>query len=221
MTFVCTGNICRSAVAERMTRRGLQDWLPGDADQIEVTSAGTAAVVGSAMHPASRRALELRGVPGKGHVAKQLTEETVAGSDLVITMTEEQRAAVLALYPRGLRKVFTLREAVGLLRTLPPVVAPMGADGEAHARALVALLADARRNRVTEPGQDDVADPIGQPAQAHVEVAQAIEKRLGRLLRALVLPEFAAELWAPAPVLQSVERVQSSSSSSSSVKNAA
>ncbi|SDP69333.1 protein-tyrosine phosphatase [Klenkia soli] len=217
LTFVCTGNICRSAVAERMTRRGLQDWLPGDADQIEVGSAGTAAVVGSAMHPASRRALENRGVPSKGHVAQQLTEEMVADSDVVITMTEEQRATVLALYPRGLKKVFTLREATGLLATLPPVAAPLAHDGESHARALVALLADARRNRVTEPGQDDVPDPIGQPAQAHVEVAQVIEKRLGRLLRAFVQPEFAAELWAPAPV---PHRGQSSSSSSS-VKNAA
>jgi len=204
MTFVCTGNICRSAVAERMTRRGLQDWLPGDADQIEVTSAGTAAVVGSAMHPASRAALAARGVEGKGHLAQQLTVGMVAESDLVITMTEEQRATVLATYPRGLRKVFTLREAVGLLRTLPPVAAPLAKDGDAHARAVVAMLADARRNRVTEPGQDDVPDPIGKPAAAHVEVAQIIEKRLGKLLRALVLPEFAAELWAPAAVPQPV-----------------
>jgi protein-tyrosine phosphatase len=57
--FVCTGNICRSALAERLGRAYLNQWLRDTASAIRVVSAGTQAVVGSAMHPDS--ALVLRG----------------------------------------------------------------------------------------------------------------------------------------------------------------
>lgn len=96
MASVLTADIWRSASAEWMPRRGLQDWLPRDAGQIEVTGAGTAAVVGSAMELACHAALAARGVEGRGHVAQPPTPEMVAETDLV-TMTEERRDTVPAI----------------------------------------------------------------------------------------------------------------------------
>ena len=51
--LVCTGNICRSALAERLGRAYLDELLGEDASAIRLVSAGTRAVVGSAMHPDS------------------------------------------------------------------------------------------------------------------------------------------------------------------------
>ena len=60
MLLVCTGNICRSALGERLGRAYLADVLGQDAGAVELVSAGVQAVVGSAMHPDS--ALVLRGL---------------------------------------------------------------------------------------------------------------------------------------------------------------
>ena len=51
--LVCTGNICRSALAERLGRAYLVEMLGEQADRIRVMSSGTRAVLGSAMHPSS------------------------------------------------------------------------------------------------------------------------------------------------------------------------
>ena len=49
--LVCTGNICRSALAERVGRAYLHQVLGNDADRVSIVSAGTQAVVSSGMHP--------------------------------------------------------------------------------------------------------------------------------------------------------------------------
>src|SRR3954452_22519305 len=61
--FVCTGNICRSALAERLGRAYLDEMLGDEAALIRMTSAGIGAVVGSGMHPDS--ALVLAGFGGE------------------------------------------------------------------------------------------------------------------------------------------------------------
>src|SRR4051812_10984921 len=71
--FVCTGNICRSPVAERVARAFLDAALGAEAACIHLGSAGTRAVVGSGVHPDS--AAVLAGLGGKpaGFAARQLT----------------------------------------------------------------------------------------------------------------------------------------------------
>jgi protein-tyrosine-phosphatase len=85
--LVCTGNICRSALAERLGRAFLDEVMGDDAGAIRLVSAGTRAVVDSEMHPHS--ALVLRGFgaePGDFR-ARQLAEAIVAEADLTLTMT--------------------------------------------------------------------------------------------------------------------------------------
>ncbi|WP_324278579.1 hypothetical protein [Blastococcus brunescens] len=180
---MCTGNICRSALAERLGRAYLNEVLGDAAAQLRLTSAGTRAVVGSGMHPHSALVLAGFGAQEGDFRAQQLTEAQPAQADLVLTMTRSHRRDVLALAPRGLGHTFTLREAAALLPLLPDDDPP-GANFAERARTLVAALASARSHR--QGGEDDdVRDPIGHPVDVHEEVGEAIVEALLPILRRL------------------------------------
>ncbi|MFD2092794.1 arsenate reductase/protein-tyrosine-phosphatase family protein [Blastococcus deserti] len=177
--LVCTGNICRSALAERLGRAFLAQRLGQAADAVRLVSAGTRAVVDSAMHPDSALVLQGFGAVAGDFRARQLDERIAAGADLTLTMTRAHRREVLRLAPRALQRTFTLREAADLLQLVGPEVRPTGKDLPERARGLVKELAGARSRR-TAVTDDDVRDPIGAPLEVHEEV--------GELIAAVLLP---------------------------------
>lgn len=183
--IVCTGNICRSALAERLARAYLEEALGADAAAIQVRSAGTQAVVGSAVHPHS--ALVLTGLGGDpaGFSARQLVDDMAADSDLTLTLTRTHRRMVLNAAPRALARTFTLREAADLVR-LASRTEQSDADTFAdRCRALVKAMAVARSKRVADAA-DDIADPIGQPLDFHEQVGEEIAAALLPVLARLV-----------------------------------
>ena len=78
---VCTGNICRSPVAERLLQAGLDQVLPGG---FEVRSAGTRAMVGSPIQPLSAEIVNMYGGTDKGFAARQLTPKILRDTDIVL-----------------------------------------------------------------------------------------------------------------------------------------
>ncbi len=170
MLFVCTGNICRSPLAERLGRAYLQEVLEEQAGGVRLASAGLQAVVGSGMHPDSSLVLEGLGGDSRGFRARQLVAAMAVGADLTLTMTRVHRREVLALAPRALSRTFTLPEAADLVRFV-----------DDHARALVPRLHAARSRRRSGP-EDDIRDPIGLPPEAHQESGEAIAAALLPLL---------------------------------------
>lgn len=179
--LVCTGNICRSALAERLGRAYLDEALGSRAGAVRLLSAGTRAVVGSAMHPDSALVLRALGGDPDGFVARQLTDTLVAGADLTLTMTRAHRREVLALAPRALPRTFTLREAADLVGSTDGDAVGSADVGESLQR-LVRGLAAARAYR-SAGGGDDVTDPIDQPVTVHEEVGEAIAEALLPVLR--------------------------------------
>jgi protein-tyrosine phosphatase len=178
--LVCTGNICRSALAERLGRAYLYEVLGDRTGLVRLVSAGTQAVVGSAMHPDSALVLRGFGAEAGDFRAQQLTEALAADADLVLAMTRSHRRDVLRLAPRGLARTFTLREAADLLRVLGDQQ-PEGESFDERARNLVRALADVRSRRAGD-GEDDVPDPISGPVEAHEEAGELIAGALLPLL---------------------------------------
>lgn len=174
--LVCTGNICRSPLAERLGRARLDRELGPQAGQVRWLSAGVRAAAGSGMDPDTAVVLRRLGGDPAGHVARQLDERLAESADLTLTMTRAHRRAVLERAPRALAQTFTLREAAELLRLVGDV-RPAEAGLPARGRALVRLLAGGRAHRMSTAA-DDIPDPIGQPIEAHERCGQAIADAL-------------------------------------------
>jgi protein-tyrosine-phosphatase len=182
--LVCTGNICRSALGERLGRAYLGDALGAAAADVHLASAGTRARSGSGVHPDTALVLEGLGGDPAGFTARRLEAAMVTDADLVLTLTREHRRTVLELVPRALSRTFTLREAAALL-DVGDGIRPAGEGFGDRARALVAALAAARGRR-SGGADDDIADPMGRPVAAHQEMGQAVAEALLRVLAALV-----------------------------------
>ena len=108
---VCSGNVCRSPLAELLLRNGLAS-LP----DVRVSSAGTIALVGEGMPDDGQAVARALGVDPAGHRARLLVAEQVRGSGLVLAMAREHRSAVAELHPRAARRAFTLTEFANIAR---------------------------------------------------------------------------------------------------------
>lgn len=175
---VCTGNLCRSPMAEALTRAGLAARLPEHAGRFVVRSAGTWGRAGAPIEPYAAAALAGRGIDAAGFSARELVATDVAGADLVLTAAREHRSAAVVLHPRAARYSFTLRELARLVAAVEPDDLPDG-DPVERAHALVAA-ARAQRGLVppAEPGEDDIGDPYGATAATFVQCCALIEQAL-------------------------------------------
>lgn len=125
--FVCTGNTCRSPMAEiilkdKFKKNGITDVL--------VKSAGIGYEEGSKITVNARKALNSVGLKATGFRAKQLTKKMLDKSDLILCMTENHKRA-LKNFPR----VYTIAEAVGV-EDIPD---PYGQSLEIYKKTLKAI----------------------------------------------------------------------------------
>jgi protein-tyrosine phosphatase len=175
---VCTGNICRSPMAESWLRASVP------ADVASVRSAGTHALVGRPMDPGSLAMTGRFGGDAAAHSARQLDESMLAEADLVLAMAREHREAVISLRPALARRTFSIIELERLialerfasLRTLAATV-----DGSARERLGVLLDVLASRRSDLRPGDGpslDVIDPYRRGDEA-------VERTAAQLLPAV------------------------------------
>jgi protein-tyrosine phosphatase len=131
--FVCTGNICRSAMAEHLLRhlakeRGLD---------LETASAGIAAEPYYEVPEAAKRLLAAEGVPPFTHKARLATREVLRWADLILAMTEEHHDHIVELYPEFASRTRLFREAAGFGEQ--DVEDPMARPDEVFARCLAVI----------------------------------------------------------------------------------
>jgi protein-tyrosine phosphatase len=197
LLFVCTGNICRSPLAERLANSWAEQSLGAVAATVHIRSAGTEALDGHAMDKRSAAALVSLGGDPTGFVARTLVPSMAEQADLVLTMTRKQRRSVLTLAPRALRHTFTLPEAADLLHA----TGGEGLELVPLRRRASELAARLNAGRAWRRGadSDDVFDPIGQAADVHGQVAARIARKLQPLTDVLFADDRSGGLVPPPP----------------------
>jgi len=103
--FVCTGNICRSPMAEGLFRR-----MTEARGEYEVLSAGVGAMDGLPPSPHAIRAMQDLGIDISRQRSRALTSTLVNQADYIFGMTQGHVDAVTMLYPQTTEKTFVLRE---------------------------------------------------------------------------------------------------------------
>ena len=103
--FVCTGNICRSPMAEGLFRHAVKGWA-----DFKVGSAGIGAINGLPPSTHATRAMREIGIDISHQRSRMITAEMVAQADYIFGMTHSHVDAVTLLYPQAAEKTFLLRE---------------------------------------------------------------------------------------------------------------
>ena len=104
--FICTGNTCRSPMAEGILRK------IANQKGLEL-SASSAGIFANSESPAAINAINSVGDVGvdiKGHRSKIVTEEIIDSSDLILTMTASHKDILVSNYPDKKYKIFLLND---------------------------------------------------------------------------------------------------------------
>lgn len=173
---VCSGNICRSPLAEQLLRVGLARW-----SEVSISSAGTIGLTGQSMPPQAAALSRQFGGDPSAHVARELTEQHLNEADLVLAMSLEHRRAIAELAPRAVRYTFTIRQFARLVSQVTndemddAAVLPL--ENVVGRFSTLIELAASQRGVVapaTQPEDDDVIDPYRQSDEVYAESARQL-----------------------------------------------
>lgn len=184
--FVCTGNTCRSPMAEGLFRKLAEK----EGLSCEVRSAGVSAWDGSPISKHSADILQGRGVLDRIS-SSAVTGQTVSWADLILTMTTGHKETLIRRYPEAVDKVYTLKE---FAEDDPSVAEAIAERQRLHSelqikRALGERISEEELRQVRQlefgmPGFD-IADPYGGDRAMYEKSAAEIEVYLIKLIRKL------------------------------------
>lgn len=173
ISFVCTGNICRSAYADLLLKSEVtKNQLP-----LTVDSAGTHALVGHDIDQTLREVAQEEGIY-QTHSAQLLTEELISQKfGYILVMTEKHRDRVLSLHPAASKRTFLLAEFAAICRRINEQTQGQ----ELYFKDLSELFLQEQR-RLAPEDIYDVADPYGLPEEVHRGAAKEIRSRVEEIV---------------------------------------
>jgi len=105
--FVCTGNSCRSVMAEGLMKKYLKEL---GKDDIKVTSAGTSTVGGFPPTNETVQVMEDEGIDVTAHRSTKLDENIIKDADLILVMEDLHKDFIDSNYPEGSFRTYLLKE---------------------------------------------------------------------------------------------------------------
>lgn len=134
--FVCTGNTCRSVIAEALLKKMLRD---NKRDDVEVSSAGVTAVSGIGASQSAKEILAREGINVSAHVSQEATKEILRKSDLILVMERTHESAILKLAPEVKNRVFLLKEFAKIDENNLDIEDPMGKSAEFYEKTFASI----------------------------------------------------------------------------------
>jgi protein-tyrosine-phosphatase len=130
--FVCTGNTCRSVMAQGLLKNMLRK--EGIKD-VKVNSAGIAALPSFAIYGVLEKVLKEEGIEISNHKPTRVTADVVKDADLILVMERRHKDAILEMAPEVKKKVFLLKEFAGEKENLD-IPDPIGQPEEVYRNRL-------------------------------------------------------------------------------------
>ncbi len=97
LLFICTGNTCRSPMAEGLARKMF-------GESVQVGSAGMAAYGGESANAHALEVLKEQNIDLSRHFSRRISAELMADADWIIPMTKAQEEALKRLFPKYAEK---------------------------------------------------------------------------------------------------------------------
>lgn len=178
--MVCTANLCRSPMAERLLQHRVDvvglGW--------SIRSAGTRALPDQPMHEQAARALARRGIHTGDWRSRLLDADLVREADLILTSTAAHRGAVVMLEPRALGRTFPILQFSRLVAAAAIGQSDLQwlSPAESGKRVITAAVAARGRLQPVDSGAEDVADPIGHPQDAFDRCLDVLAAAVARIV---------------------------------------
>ena len=145
LLFVCTGNTCRSPMAEALFRR-LLSFDPRE--RFKVSSAGTQAYAGAPATPEAVQVMAESDIDIASHRSRPLTGPLLEETDLILTLSAGEKAFILSHFPSAAGKTFLLSGYANRSNEGTDIPDPIGMPIDTYRRvrddiqALLLLLLD-------------------------------------------------------------------------------
>lgn len=132
--FVCTGNTCRSPMAEALFNNAvLHSRLPY---RVVSSSSGLHAVRGDRVSPEVLSLLSQEGLDLSEHSARQLNQTLVEDSDLILVMAGTHKHELCSIFPDAVNKTYLLKEFAGEDHAPGDITDPLGQGLEKYQQVL-------------------------------------------------------------------------------------
>lgn len=184
---VCTGNVCRSPLAEQLLAHALESL-----DFVSVSSAGTHAMVGGSMSEPSQVIARGLGIQNPElHQPHLVTEHILQESDLILAMDRSHKAAIVDMNPRVTKRVFTIREFARLFEATSPQDIALDVVADQPVERLQQLVASIGLSRglvppLEDPADADVIDPFRQSQDVYDQSARQLVPAVNTTSQALL-----------------------------------
>lgn len=152
--FVCTGNTCRSAMAEGIFKKMLKERAEDDT-RLNIISVGISALSGMSPTPEAIKVMAEQGINISRHIATQVQEDLVKKADLILVMSNTHKDYIKTKFTFAQDKIYLLKE--------------------------FAQIGEFKNIQKTDENYE-VVDPLGRPIDFYRIVARELKENLKKIL---------------------------------------